>query len=322
MLLQDLMRARPQLSEAERAIADYVLVQRDRIARVSARQIAREVYTAPSTVVRFCQKFGFGGYDDFREAFLAELHYLTSHFTKVDSNYPFSFGERRGVTARKIGALYREVVDDTLDLIPEEALDQAVKIIDAADEVCFFSAGVQAALAEGFEDEMLKIGRNVTIVRRANTVFYRAAHAEPGRVAFILASYSGETDQLVRVARKVRERGIPLIAITSFGGNTLSTLADVVLPVSSREHLERNLGQFSMNVSTMLVLVALYACVFNENYYVNFESRVALRHEFEAFRDSQNPLLTGDGDDAPAAAEPGDQASPAAPHDGGDTASA
>ena len=49
----------------------------------------------PSTVVRFCQRFGFAGYDDFRAQFLAEMRYIVSHFDHVDPNYPFSFGERR-----------------------------------------------------------------------------------------------------------------------------------------------------------------------------------------------------------------------------------
>lgn len=75
---------------------------------------------------------------------------------------------------------------------------------------------------------MLKIGRLVTIETRANAAFYRASHADPARSLFILFSYSGETEQLLRVARKLNERTVPLIAITSFGGNSLSALADIV----------------------------------------------------------------------------------------------
>lgn len=294
MLLQDLMRKRSTLSAAERAVADYLLVQREHLANMSARQIARNVYTSPSTVVRLCQKFGFNGYEDFREELLAELHYLTSHFTKVDPNYPFSFGERRRVTANKIGALYREIIDDTLELIDEAALDRAVELIDAAEEVYVCSAGVQADIAEGFKGEMLKIGRNVVVESYVNAAYYRAAHVDPRHSVFMVASYSGETEQLMRVVRKLHDRSVPLIAITSFGGNTLSDLADVVLPVSSHERLEGNLGQFSMNVSTMLLLDVLYASIFNENYYVNFESRIALRHGFEEWRVSHNPLLIDD----------------------------
>lgn len=291
MLLQELMRRRASLTGAERSIADYILVQREKVAHISARQIAREVFAAPSTVVRFCQKFGYAGYDDFREAFLVELHYLTSHFTSVDPNVPFGFGERRGVIAHKMGALYREVVDDTLGLLAEDVLDRAVGALDAAEDVCVFSIGVQADIAQGFRDKMLKIGRSVTIETRANAAFYRAAHADPARSLFILLSYSGETEQLLRVARKLNERTVPLIAITSFGGNSLSALADIVLYVSTREKLERNIGHFAMNVSTMLLLDTLYACIFNENRYVNFESRVEMRQQFEAWRTSSNPLL-------------------------------
>ncbi len=294
MLIRDLMHRRRSLSDAERAIADYLLVQRDKIARVSARQIARDVHAAPSTVVRFCQRFGFAGYEDFRERFLSEIRYLTTHFQDVDANYPFSFGERHDVVASKMGALYREIVDDTLALLAPDVLDRVVGIIDGADEVVIFSNGVQADLVRGFCDKMLKIGRDVVIETRANAAFYRASHADPDRCAFVVLSYSGETEQTLHVARKLCERAVPLIAITSFGGNGLSELADEVLYVSTREKLENNIGHFSMNVSSMLLLDSVYACIFNENRFANLENRIDMRRQFEKRRVSSNPLLVDD----------------------------
>lgn len=296
MLLQDLMRRRKTLSSAERSIADYLLVQREKVAEQSARQIAREVYTAPSTVVRFCKKFGFAGYDDFRKAFITELGYLTSHFDDIDPNYPFSFGERRIVVANKVGQLYRDIIDDTLRMLDEGVLDRAVGLLDSAYEICVFSAGVQADIAHAFADKMLKIGCNVVVERRANAAYYRAAHAMPGTV-FVVLSYSGETDQLIRVAKKIRECNASLIAITSYGGSSLADLADVVLYVSTREKLVRNLGHFAMNISSLLLFDVLYAGVFNENYYANFQSRVDLRRGFESQRSSNNPILNDSVDD-------------------------
>ena len=193
--------------------------------------------------------------------------------------------------AAKMGTRYREIIDETLHFASEDLLDRAVALLDSARTIIVYSTGVQADVAEEFRDKMLKIGRDVVIERRSNTAFYRAAHANPADTAIIAMSYSGETNHLVRVVKKAHERKVPLIAITSYGGNTLSGLADVVLYVSTREKLDSNIGHFSMNVSSMLLLDILYACMFNENYYVNFESRLEMRREFEDFRQSRNPLI-------------------------------
>lgn len=55
----------------------------------SARFIAKQLNTAPSSLTRFVQKLGFAGFPDFKSAYLKELAYLNSHFSEINPNYPF-----------------------------------------------------------------------------------------------------------------------------------------------------------------------------------------------------------------------------------------
>lgn len=93
---------------------------------MDARGIAAEVHVARSTVVRFCQRPEFDGYASFRSAVQAEFSYLISHFDEIDLNYSFDFGDQRLVIAHKIGSLYREIFDDTLGIIEDNAIDRTV----------------------------------------------------------------------------------------------------------------------------------------------------------------------------------------------------
>lgn len=275
MILQDLMRLRGSSGGAEQAIASYVLAHRDELGHLSSREVARAVHVAPSTVVRLCQRLGFAGYGAFREALATELARLTSHFEEIDPNYPFDFGEAPAAIARRIGALYQGIIDDTLGMLDADAFERAIRIVDAAREVIVCSTGVELDSARSFRNKMLKIGRSVSLESQVSAAFYRAVHAQGTEVAFVLLSYSGESERLLRVARQAAARGLPVIAITSYGGNSLSALATVSLFVSTRETLERNLGHFAMNLSTMLLLDALYSCVFNKDYFENFSRRLA-----------------------------------------------
>lgn len=282
MLLQELMRMRSAGSGTESQIAAYLIGERTRIAALSARAVARAVHVAPSTVVRFCQRLGYAGYAELRDALQHELTYLTSHFEGIDPNYPFGMGEQHMVVAHKIGALYREIVDDTLGLLRPEALDQAVAALGAARQIVVCATGVQLSFAEGFRNKMLKIGRDVVLEPRTSSAFYRASHARDGSTAFVLLSYSGASDRLLRVARAARGSGAPLVAVTSIGGNALTELADTALLVSTREKLEDNIGHFAMNVSTALLLDIVYACIFNQDYFANYERRVETARAYEA----------------------------------------
>lgn len=290
MVLQELMRMRSQAQGAERAIAAYLIAERAHLASCTARSVARAVHVAPSTVVRVCQKLGYDGYPALRDAMQTELSYLTSHFEDIDPNYPVDGGEQHMVVAHKMGTLYREIVDDTLGLVRPAALDRAVAMLSAAHEIVVSATGVQLSFAEGFRNKMLKIGRLVSLEPRTSAAFYRAMNAQGGATAFVLLSYSGTSERLLRIARAARQSGAPVLAITSLGGNTLAELADVVLPVSTREALEDNIGHFAMNVSTALLLDIVYACIFNQDYVGNYERRVETARAYEA---AHAPAATG-----------------------------
>lgn len=282
MLLQELMRMRSTAEGAERDIAAYLIDERSRVPALSARELARAVHVAPSTVVRFCQRLGYAGYIDLRDAMQAELSYLTSHFEGIDPNHPLDGGEQHVVAAHKIGALYREIVDDTLGLLRPCELDRAVSAVASAHEIVVSATGVQLAFAEGFRNKMLKIGRHVYLEPRTSAAFYRAMNADPGSIAFVLLSYSGESERLLRVARAAHESASTVLAITSIGDNALSGLADIVLQVSTREKLEDNIGHFAMNISTSLLLDIVYACIFNQDYFENCERRIEAVRAYEA----------------------------------------
>ena len=276
MLLQDLMSLRTTGSAVEQELVRYLLEAGEGIGQVSARAIARELHIAPSSVVRFCKRLGFAGYYDFRDAFRLELRHATEHYEGVDPNYPFELGEPPIVISRKIGALYREIVDETLEHIDDRALGRATRLLASALEIVVTASGVQLAFAEGFKNKMLKIGHSVVVESRVEAALYRAAHARRGETALILLSYSGESGRILRVARLARERSAPVIALTSSGGNTLSRIADVALVVPSREEVERNLGHFAMNIATALLLDILYASIFNGDYAEHYAARMEM----------------------------------------------
>ena len=289
-MIVEQLREQAGLSPVEHSIADYFLEAGEALRDQSARSIAAKLYTAPSTVSRFCKHLGYSGYTDFRDAYLDELRYLSSAFSSIDANQPFRKSDDAHIVAAKIGALYRETVDDVLQLIDGESLEKAVQTVASASNVFVYSAGLQSFLAVDFVDKMARIGRRVIMSSKGDTSFFFASGAHSDEV-FILLSYSGETENALRVAEQAKAAGGSVIAVTSYGRNSLSQLADVTLHVSTREKLVEKLGCYGMSISTMLILDIIYSCVLALDYDRNAIQRVRVTRLYEYDRDSSNPIL-------------------------------
>lgn len=290
MLIQEKLKEKQDFSDVEILIADYLLDNKENIAEQSARFIASQVYTAPSTVVRLCQKIGYQGFNDFKKAYLEETAYLQSHFNEVNPNYPFNYHDQGKEIAYKIKHLYNDVLGDAATLLDKDVIAKITKILNAAKNIYICSSGVQADIAKTFKDKMLRIGKNVIVESKMDQAYYLASFSSNENV-FLMISYSGETEVLLRVAHKLKERKIPFIALTSYGDSTLHKLANETVYVCTREKLNENLGDFGMNLSVLYILDILYATVFNENYKQNFENKVIISHEFQINRNTQNPIL-------------------------------
>ncbi len=289
-MIEDQLHKQESMTFTEKKIADYFLQVQDKIKAQSAHQIASQLYVHPSMITRFCQKLGFQGYNDFQNQYIEEIQYRQTHFQTIDPNYPFAFQDKNVVIANKIGQLYHEIINDTLALISHDQLQKIVNAVLQAKTIYIYSAGVQADLAQTFKDKMIKIGKNVVVEKRMNELFYRASFCQQNCL-FVIISYSGEVEAELRGIRKLTERHIPLLAITTYGENSLSKAADFVFWVSTRERMIQNLGDFAFNLSTLLILDILYVNVFNSDYNDHYQKKVSASQEFELFRKSDNALI-------------------------------
>ena len=289
MLILDKLKNDEVFSDAEKSIAAYFLERQLSLEGESIRHVAQATFTSPATVMRFCQRLGFEGYADFREAYVRENTYLSSHFQNIDSNRPFLEHDSFLTIAGKISSLYTETVKDTLSLLTQQELDQAVRMLDQAQNIYLCSSGVYSDIASAFRENMSKIGKTVVIPPSNTSAYFEACYRDK-KNCFILVSYSGETPRNIVLAKKLRQRGIPAISITSYGSNSLAAQCGCRLYISTRQKLISNLGNFSINLSVFYLLDTLYAGCFRLRYKTNEELKIRFSKESE-FRTSDNPIL-------------------------------
>ena len=290
MLIVEKLHLKESLSDTEECIVDFLLKQGRDIRKYSTRGLAEATYTSPSTIIRLCKKLGFKGYEEFKEQYLKEIQYLDQQAGQINVNFPFSKDDNMMKTATKISLLYEETIQDTMSLLQYDSLKKAIALFKCNQNIYIFSAGTAINQAESFREKMLKIGKHVSISNNLNYQLYEAGCLAKGDVAIII-SYSGETDKTVQVARECHKRSVPVIAITSFGDNTLSQYATCKLIISTKENMFRNLGDFSTHVSINLILDLLYSCWFLQDYDKNYQRKLEKARTLEKLRKSNNSII-------------------------------
>lgn len=299
MLVKDRLLERADFSDADSIIADYILKREEALIHDSARKVAQETYVSASSVIRFCQKLGYAGYNDFREDYLKELNYLSSSFQNINPNYPFNKEDKSMTIAAKISALYSETIRDCQTLLAQDALQKAIRILIRHDCIYICTSGAQVGLCDVFRDKMIRIGKTVIVSSRQEDIYYGACYCRPENACFILISYTGESQNCIKVARKMHQRKLSGFVITSYGSNTLSSLFDVKLYISTREKIISNLGSFGVSLSVMYLLDILYAGCFNADYDRNLDKKIQNSKNYEIReniigRKTSNPILRED----------------------------
>jgi DNA-binding MurR/RpiR family transcriptional regulator len=287
------LKQQEQMSAGEKSIANYIISLKHGLDKYSTRNLADATYTSPATVIRLCKKMGFSGFDDFKEQYRLEKEYLEQDFGEIDVNFPFQKDDTISKSARKMCRLYDQIVQDTLSIMRYDMLVKAVTILKCCSTIYIFSAGTALNIAETFREKMMKIGRNVQITNNLNYQLYSAECLQKGDCALII-SYSGETDKMLQIAGLCKEKEIPVIAMTSFGENTLSQMATCKLYLSTRESLFYNIGDFSSHISVTLLLDILYSAYFLQDYDKNYAKKLELVKKREHLRHSTNPYLSGE----------------------------
>ena len=83
--------------------------------------------------------------------------------------------------------------------------------------------------------------------------------------AAVIISYSGETNEILDVARLCKQVGATIISITRYSNNTLSDIADVKLKTTSIGNSIRSVAS-GAQIAQLNMIDILYSAVAMDNY--------------------------------------------------------
>ncbi|KOR25632.1 MurR/RpiR family transcriptional regulator [Clostridium sp. L74] len=262
-----------KLSYSEKIIVNYILKQKYNIKNKTIKEMSKDTFVNPSIFIRISKKLGYTGWSELKELFLKEITYLDSNFENIDANIPFDKNDSYISISNKLGKLSQITIKDTLSLLHNDDLKNAVEILNSASDIKLFANNESILISQDFALKMNRIKKYVSICTVDGEQVFEAFNCRKNSCAIII-SYSGETKRLLKTIPILKKSNIPILAITSLGNNTLANNADCVLHITTRERLYSKISNFTSNNSIYFILDILYSCIFSKNYEENLAHKI------------------------------------------------
>lgn len=211
----------------EREIAQFVLADPDRAVQMSSASLAKETGRSQSSVVKFCQKLGFKGYQDFKLAVSQAAARAWSvpvgvvHGT-IDSS------DSHATTIQKLIGSKIHSIQHTLSANDEADIRTCLDAIGAARRIQLVGVGASSLVARDFGYKLQKLGFGIIFDADSHIQIANATTLGPKDVMIAL-SYSGTSLETLRIAQQARDNGAQVISITGVAPNPLSEGADIRL---------------------------------------------------------------------------------------------
>lgn len=210
------------LKRAERSAADLLRTDPGFVQRATISEAADRAGCSQPTFLRLARRLGFSGYADLKASLKSGLPTDTLQTVQPAGSPAAQLQQSRDTTV--------ELLNNTMSVLNMQAFDQAAALLRGASQVSLFSSGAEAVYAEIGAYYLTKIG--VVAYASANSdeqlLHLSRMSRDKGDICIVICTM-GEQRSEVTVARKAKEHGIPVIAITAMPYSSLGKIAQIRL---------------------------------------------------------------------------------------------
>ncbi|WP_026962619.1 MurR/RpiR family transcriptional regulator [Alicyclobacillus herbarius] len=248
----------PSLSKAEQKVADAVMEDAETTVYSSITDLAEKAGVGETTIIRFCRKLGFRGFQEFKLAVAQDLVSPTQH---VHGRIEDTDDVR--TMAEKITAHNTQTLQDTHSLLQEVELEKATDALIRCRRVTFFGVGSSGITAADAKYRFMRLGFHADCASDAHVIAMNASLTTPDDVVVGITT-SGSTKDLVDAVKIAKQNGAYVICITHHARSPVTQYADAILLGAAKETPLQG-GAFSSKLAQIHVLDILSTVVAMRN---------------------------------------------------------
>lgn len=242
-------------TKTEEKIAKYILNNKEIVSKSSVKELANFTNSSAASVVRFCKKLDYKGYQDFKISLIKDMqNFANENETKIYDD--ISVDDEIEEIMEKLAYDNINVIKNTINLLAISELKKAVTAIEKAANIYIFGIGASGLVAKDLEYKLMRIKKQVFYYSDTHAQLYLAANLDSNDLA-IAISYSGESLEVCEALKIAKNRGAETIAISKYGENPLSEIAEIKLQVAGSEKNLR-LGAITSRIAQLVAIDILF----------------------------------------------------------------
>lgn len=240
-----------RLSDKEQVVATFLRRDPKGFVSHSISALAASCGVSETVVIRLYRKLGYSGFHQFKIDIAQSL-------TEVGPEQPgaLRFGDDIETIKRKVFAVTREALEESVDAVETEQLRRAVDALLGARRVVVAAFGGSAPVGLDLTHKLLKQGIVATFYSDSHMQVMAATVFGPGDV-LVAVSHSGNSRDIVEALEMARERGATTLLITGFPLSPAAKVADIVLVAVARER-EYQADSITSRIVQLAVIDTLY----------------------------------------------------------------
>lgn len=250
------------LSSSERHVINYLLENGKQAFNYSIVELGTKTFTSASTITRVYRRLGFESYGDFKTALIRDLNTYTTSQIILEKKEIISAKDDvetiiKKITNNSINALLKVTHLNNLT-----TFQSVVDYMKSANQIHLFGSGVSNLICRDAMQKGLRSGCNITSHIHYVEMMMQARLANPNDLA-IIVSYTGESDDMIKVAKILKINHIKTVSITSNTNNSIVKLSQVKLFVDASESFYR-VGGMDSRMSMQHVLDIIFSIYFSQ----------------------------------------------------------
>ncbi|MGL5700324.1 MAG: MurR/RpiR family transcriptional regulator [Kluyvera sp.] len=242
-------------NSGDRRISAFLIERNFDISDLSATRMGQELGISDSSVIRYAKTLGCSGFPEFK-LWLAAANRPSKESTRQEIYEGIEASDTTSQIVDKARRLFASKIDQSLDLLDPQIIDTCARLLIDGRKIVLVGIGTSALIALDINHKLIRSGLNVQFNYDYHTQIVQASLLQPGDV-LLAVSARGETAEIVEALSLARERGAKTIAITRYGKNKVSQLADYVIPYSYTEAHEK-LGMVTPQILQMIAFDILF----------------------------------------------------------------
>lgn len=244
----------PEMSKAEKRIAQIILDDPREIVQMSITELAARSKVSDATVVRFCRRLGMQGYQEMKVTLAQDL------VSPIESIHEeVSEGDAPADVLGKVFASTMHALEYTLRILDKRQFEQALEAISRAKTINIYGCGNSASVARDMQHKLMRLGLRAVSFSDGHMQSIASTALEKGDVC-IAISHSGSSKDVVSAAKLAKMRGATVICMTGLGRSPLSDVADIRLDTASKE-TSYHIVALSSRISQYTIIDSLYSAL-------------------------------------------------------------